>query len=99
MDGDAWGGSDVMIRSSAREEYARRQEKGCMEVSIGISINDRPIVGGEISLSHVDKGLYVVYSISICTIHAVFQVVRSECDLQVEMSRNKLMKGVKYNKE
>jgi len=42
-----------------------------MDVSIRISINDRPIVGGEISLSHVDKGLYVLYIISTCTIHAL----------------------------
>ena len=41
-----------------------------MDVSIRISINDRPIVGGEISLSHVDKGLYVLDIIFICTIHA-----------------------------
>jgi len=30
--------------------------EGCMDVVVGHRSNDRPMMGGKISLSHVDKG-------------------------------------------
>jgi hypothetical protein len=60
-------------------ECARMHTKEWMGVYVWSSTDDRPMLGGEIRLSHVDKGyMYDVQFLLLCTILLLFQVVGCE---------------------